>query len=344
MVDEMDLLSGMEAGEPLKPQAFDEARAMLRAAMAVEDMPKKKTAARQRAWWGTRHKVGFRVTALAAAAAAAALVVVSTSNPQPAAPAGSSPLRLLAAHITASSGPLPGNASLIIRTQTEGSIPPQVSYNLYTDSGAFYGGGDKKSLMQAVTDHQNLADGITALEVKAALDAVTGTLGTARVQMVNASPNDLGLGLSPAAREKIWDRVMAADKKLFKEKGVSSPPPLPTGKTLQEDEDNFVWNNSIDALAAGAGNPQVRAGVLRLLSTISGVSVANSTIGGEPILTLTAGPEVFGGAGKQVLVINGKTGMPIKSWVGGLGPKVPPSVDTYKVLRVTMADIEAGKF
>jgi hypothetical protein len=30
--------------------------------------------------------------------------------------------------------------------------------------------------------------------------------------------------------------------------------------------DNYVWEGSEDALVAGSGNPQVRAGVLRLVS------------------------------------------------------------------------------
>src|ERR1700751_4723838 len=55
-----------------------------------------------------------------------------------------------------------------------------------------------------------------------------------------------------------------------------------------------------------------RAGVLRLLSTISAVTVNRSTTGGQSTLTLTAGPEVFGGSGEQVLTISASTGMPVK--------------------------------
>jgi hypothetical protein len=249
----------------------------------------------------------------------------------------------LAAHITADSGPLPGNASLIIRTQIDGSIPPQVSYNLYVDSGAFYGGGDKKSLMEAVAQHQNMADGINAREVAAARYAVTGNLATARVRMINASPNWLGLGLSPAARKKLREKAMAGERAIFKEKHVKGSPPPFTAKRAREDADNYLWNNSVDALSAGAGNPQVRAGVLRLLSTISAVTVAHSTTDGQPTLTLTAGPEVFGGHGSQVLTISATTGTPIRSVIDA-GTGVPDSVETYQVSRVTLADIEAGQF
>ena len=375
-VDETDLVTQLTDAGPLRPEAYERARAALRAAMAesgparVPEMtPVPGTAPLRRKGFprarnhrrgtlGTLGKVGIGA-GIGAVAAGVAIVLVATSAPRSAAPgsavpagsgssapAVSSPLVSLAARITATSGPLPGNASLIIRTQTEGRIPPQVSYNLYTDSGAFYGGGDKKSLMEAVARHENLADGITAREVAAARYAATGDLATARVRMADASPNDLGLGLSLAARKKIWEKARAAADEILKEKGTryKLPPNPPTGKTLQGYVDNYVWNNSVDALSAGAGNPQVRAGVLRLLSTISGVTVAHSTTHGQPALTLTAGPEVFGGTGKQVLTINARTGMPVSSWMGDLGPRVPSSVDTYQVSRVTLAGIEAGKF
>jgi hypothetical protein len=249
----------------------------------------------------------------------------------------------LAAMIKASGGTLPGDASLVIRTQTIDGKSPDVSYNLYTDSGAFYGGGDKKSLMQAVARHEDDADGIDAREVAAARSAAAGDLAAARVRMVNASPNYLGLGLGPAARKKLWAQAKAKSAEIYKEKGIKFPANPPTGKALQELADNYLWNNSVDALSAGGGDPQVREGVLRLLSTISGVTVAKSTAGGQPALTLTAGPEVFGGGASEVLTINGRTGMPVKAVMPADG-NVPSSVQTFQVSRVTLAGIEAGRF
>jgi hypothetical protein len=308
-----------------------------------------------------RHRERRRIVSIAATGAAVgtaagviAVIPGHSSAPRSAAPTGAasqtpavnSPLVSLAALIIKdSSGKLPGNASLIIRTQIQRGIPAEVSYNLYTDSGAFYGGGDKSSLMEAVAQHQNSADGIQAREVAAARYAVTGNLTTAREQMVNASPNDLGLGLSPAARQKIWEKARAGALQILKEKHakLSFPVNAPTGKALQADEDNSVWNNGVDALSAGAGSPQVRAGVLRLLSTVSGVTVADSTANGQRTLTLTAGPEVFGGGAEEVLTVNAQTGMPISAYFPAEG-KVPADVQTFKVVRVTMADIEAGKF
>lgn len=359
----MDLASQALDVTPWRPEAYEQARTRLRGAMAdagpapesvtpmLTSAPSRAASQRRRTL-GTGGKVGIGA-GIGAVAAGVAVALAVTSAPQPSTRIGSatgtthaaaSPLVELAARITASSGKLPGNASLIIRTQTEGGIPPQVSYNLYVDNGAFYGGGDKKSLMEAVRRHQNMADGVNAREVAAARYAATGDLATARMRMINASPNWLGLGLSRAEQKKLRAKAMAAERAIWKEKHAKGSPPPLNAKRAREDAANYLWNNSVDALSSGAGSPQVRAGVLRLLSTISGVKVTNSTTGGKPTLTLTAGPAVFVGQGKQVLSVSARTGMPIRSWMGDLGPTVPPSVDTYKVIRVTMAGIEAGRF
>ena len=46
MVDEMDLLSDLKDAESVRPRAYEEARAVLRAAMAVEGAPETTTAPR----------------------------------------------------------------------------------------------------------------------------------------------------------------------------------------------------------------------------------------------------------------------------------------------------------
>jgi hypothetical protein len=316
---------------------------------------------RRRGTLGTKGKAGIGA-GIAAVAAGAAVMLATTSAPQHAAPAASasqapaatSPLMSLAAHITASSGPLPGDASLIIQNVTIGGKQAPVIYNLYTDTGVYYAGATKQGLATAVAHHQ-ASDNSTdiSLEVAAARYAATGNLTTARERMALASGgNPLGLGLSPAARQKMWDKGLAQDEAILKEKGakVKLPANPPTGKALQSAVGNYVWMNSTAALFEGGGDPQVRAGVLRLVSTISGVTVANSTTNGQPTLTLTAGPKVNGGTpGKEVLVINAQTGMPISDWSGDLPPAqngtpTPSSMTTYQITRVTLANVTAGKF
>jgi len=263
----------------------------------------------------------------------------TTASP---APAVNSKLMSLATLIKASSGPLPGNASLVIQEQVIGGKPMQVSYGLYTDSGEMYSGDDKQTLAAAVAQHANLADFTNAREIAAARYAAAGDLATARVRMVNALPNDFFLSF--AARKKIWEEGAAARQALLRAKGVKTPlkMPMPTGKALQEEIDNSLWTASTIALSWGAGDPEIRAGVLRLVSTIPEVTVADSTAGGQPTLTITAGPAVFGGDGEQVLTVNARTGTPIRSVVTGRG--MPTSVETFQVSRVTLADIKAGKF
>jgi hypothetical protein len=96
------------------------------------------------------------------------------------------------------------------------------------------------------------------------------------------------------------------------------------------------------APAREGGVPEIRAGVLRLLSTIPEVAVANSTTGGQPTLTITAGPAVFGGDGKEVLTVNATTGLPVSIVSTATG--VPPAEEFYQISRVTLANIMAGKF
>jgi hypothetical protein len=302
-----------------------------------------------RAW--QRHRRGLALRGATAAGAAVLAVggllaaVHGTADPTAGptasrAPAVNSKLMSLAALIKARSGPLPGNASLVIEKQVIGGKPMQVGYGLYTDSGDMYSGDDKQTLVAAVAQHANLADFTNAREIAAARYAAAGDLATARVRMVNALPNDFFLSF--AARKKIWEEGAAARQALMREKGIKTPLKMPTGKALQDDIDNNLWTASTIALSWGAGDPEIREGVLRLVSTIPEVTVADSTTGGQPTLTITAGPAVFGGDGEQVLTINARTGMPISSVVTGRG--MPTSVETFRVSRVTLADIKAGKF
>jgi len=245
----------------------------------------------------------------------------------------------LAADIKASGGSLSGDSSLAIETQVIGGKLMQVEYGLYTDGGALYSGDDKKTLTSAVRQHANLAESVNTREVAAARYAADGDLATARKQMVNATSNDYFLSF--AARKKIWDKNLPALQALLHEKGSKVIPKMPNGQALQNLINGSVWNNAVDALNWGAANPEIRAGVLCLLSTIPQVTVAKSTVGGQPALTLTVGPALNYG-GSQVLTINARTGMPI-SWVVKL-PQLKTSVMTYQVSRVTLAGVKAGKF
>lgn len=373
-VDEMDLVSQLKQAASLRPTAYEQARATLRAAMADPGpaaerlQPRATTPARRQVlplWRNRRGTVGTlgktAVSAgVAAVAATVAVVLVAAPAPRPAgaagatspapsagthsaAPAGNGKLMSLAAFITASSRSLPGNASLVIRTQTIGRQPSEVTYNLYTDSGAYYVGDNKSTLMQAVAQHANLAYGIDAREAAAARYAVTGNLSTARDRMIDATPNWFALGQSSAVRKRLWEKGAAQTRRILREKGVKTALKEPTGQALADDINNYLWNNSVDALTEAGGNPQIRAGVFRLLATIPQVTVTDSTADGRPTLTVTAGSALFGIGSPQVLTVNARTGVPTRS-VFAASKGVPSSVDIFRVSRVSMAGIRAGKF
>jgi hypothetical protein len=317
----------------------------------------------------SRGKVGLGIGAVAAAAAVA-VAFVATSKPNTARPPAALASASAAPSSTAASakatppssaslvvnsrlitvadviksheGPLPGNASLILRTQTNGGVPA-LNFDLYTDSGDYYYGMTRSALIEAVASHDNISGGLSVREVAAALYAANGDLAAARVRMINATPNPFGLGDTPAEKKALAKGIAAdnaAMRKRDKSIKISGPD---KGKALQEDYDNYIWNNCMDALTEGGGNPQVRIGVLRLLATVPEVTVKTSTTDGQSTLTLTASTALFDGITDQVLTINASTGMPISSETGSPGQQ-PSSVTTYQISRVTLASIQAGKF
>jgi hypothetical protein len=373
-VDEMDLVSQALDVTPWRPEAYERARTTLRGAMAESEylqeaapMPEvtplrgrgsSLAGHRRRRTLGTRGKVGIGAGIGAiAAGVAAALVITSTPQPaaptaQPSAPTGSasqastanSPLMTLAALIKASgNGRLPGNASLVIQNQSGSGQPAGVVYALYTDKGILYSGDDKQTLMSSMTQPLNPRDSETYRYTVAARSAASGDLAAARVAMINTFPNCFGLGLSPAAQKQIWAKCDAAGAAIRKEKGDKRPQKQPTGKELQSEIDNSLWTDCYVAMSWAGGDPRIREGVLRLVSTLPEVTVTNSTVDKQPALIMTAEPPLFGdNSSKQVLTVNANTGMPISSVESGGG--LATSTQTFQFARVTLANIKAGKF
>ena len=369
-MDEMDLASQAMEVAPWQPEAYERARATLRGAMAESGPLPVATpvpavtplrgrglagAGHRRRWTlGTGGKVGIGA-GIGAVAAAAALVLVATSTPQPAtptaqrtaptgsasrAPAATSPLMTLAASIkTNNVGSVPGDATLVIANKNLGSKLVEVVYSLYADSGALYLGDDKQTLRAEVVKNENQAESNNADDVAAARYAASADLASARKRMVDVTPNDYYL--SYAARKKIWDKNLPALEALLREKGSKTVPQMPNGQALQDLINNALWNGCQDALQWSANDPQARAGVMRLLSTIPDLTVVHSKTDGQPTLTITAGAARFQGI-KQVLTVNAKTGIQVSSVESGEG--LSTAVETDHVSRVTLAAIKAGKF
>ncbi len=363
MLDEMDL-----AGQALqvtlwRPEEYEQARTRLRAAMAeAGPLPEAALATapvplrgrgvpeagRRRRHLGPRGKfgIGAGIAVAAAVALAVALAVApasppaaTTAWPAPRASAATPPLMTLAARITAGRSTVPGDASLVIATKQLGSTT-EVVYSLYTDSGSLYTGDDKKTLTAAVMKNENQADGFNDVE-KPARYAASGDLATARKMMAEVSAGNDDYFLSYAARKKIWDENLSALRAVLRAKGSTAVPQMPTGQVLQDDINQVIWNGCQDALLWSGNDPQARAGVMRLLSTIPGLTVAHSTTDGQPTLIITAGPQGFGNF-TQVLTVSAATGLPLS--LVSSAPGAGTGRETDQNSRVTVAAIRAGKF
>jgi hypothetical protein len=354
IVDEMDLAGQALEVTPWHPEAYERARATLRAAMAEsgslpEAAPVPEAAPlpgrgsslagyRRRRTVGARGKVGIGA-GIGAIAAAAAVILVSTSTPrpatttsQPATPTGSAsrpsgastgsahaqqPLVTLAAYLAAERAPK-GDATLVERETGAARI---TVWDLYADDGRYFFSQSEAGLPAQVKENNSQGGGWAGREVAAAIYAVKGNLKTAALKMA-------------------WPQA--------------TPPPTFSSALIL---DGAVWENCEDALVAGSGNPQVRAGVLRLMSWLPRITVTHGTLDGQPTLTLTAGAAELGyattgraakfnpdsgPANQEAITINADTGIPLQIATGTVG-HVSVGV-AYVVTRVNLADIAAGKF
>ena len=239
------------------------------------------------------------------------------------------PLAKLAAFLTAAPRPA-GDATLVER---ETGAPGKASINvwdLYTDDGRYFFSQTKAGLPAQVKANNDQGAGQFRREVAAATYAATGDLDSAALKMAWA-PDTTPV---PA-----W---LSAQVKKMSAGGLQI--------------DNYVWENCQDALIAGSGNPQVRAGVLRLVSALPGITVTHGTVDGQPTLTLTAGAAELGRVGtdkadpkaetgppyQEAITINADTGIPL-GFAGGPAGQTAVTV-TYVVTRVHLAGIAAGKF
>ncbi|TDC69903.1 hypothetical protein E1200_06835 [Actinomadura sp. GC306] len=334
MVDEMDLLRRLKDAEPVRPRAFDEARAVLQAAMEDEE-PKTQSASRRR--WGGRRTVGFgAAAALVAAAVAVAVAGTSASAPaKPPAEAANPILTALVADITPLQSEMPGDATLVeVRNQSPtGAEIGGNGIGLFTDDGTYYWGNDKKALRRAVV--KNMGDDVFKGPIAAALYAVKGDIGTARARMASAGLT--GNTMPDLERERA-ERL----KGYAKERGERYvPPEPPTAEQKKQITDNHIWSNSIDALVAAPENPQVRAGVLRIMATMPRVDVTKSTTAGRSTLTLVNSWPA-NGRFKETLVIDAKTGRPVA--FSGTAPGTSATTLYYHTSRATLADVRSGKF
>jgi hypothetical protein len=239
--------------------------------------------------------------------------------------AGGSPLVRLADYVSQSVNPT-GDATLVARTTTTTGGGSVTVYDLYADDGQYFFSPTEDGLATQVSAHHNLAGAVFSREIAAAKLAAAGNVETATQDMADApDPSNV-----ISRTQKINPAVAAA-----KQAATGEP---------QEGNlfDNWVWENSQDAIIAGSGDPEVRVGVLRILATLPGVTVTqSSSSGGQPTLVLSAGTPEMGYDLTEQLTINARTGVPIQ-FVSGEPNHQPAGAVNYAVSRVTLANLPSG--
>ena len=115
-----------------------------------------------------------------------------------------------------------------------------------------------------------------------------------------------------------------------KRRAATGPTPTPAPQIVIDN--NRVWMGSMDALIAGAGRADVRAGVLKLLATIPKVGVEQ----GDGVLNLRNAD--FPDGYVETLAVDDQTGV-IKTMTGGYPDKRPDVVVSYEIKRVEAMDV-----
>jgi len=289
----------------------------------------------------------FSFAAVAGVAAIAAAVALSAEGgTAQLSRAGRSPLQAAVAHhVTARQtlirladhiSPLampPGDATLVQRTTHTGGQNVTV-YDLYGDNGTYYFSQDESGLPAQVSGNDNQGGGQFGREVAAAKEAAAGNVQQGALDMANA-PDPNGKYRITSTNETTLTPAEAAAAKI---KAKLTGTPAGQGTNF----DNWAWEDSEDAMVAGAGDPQVRAGVLKILALLPDVTVTHGTSpDGQPTLVLTGGADEVDPGYQEQLTVNAANGMPI-GFVGGPPNGTPATQVDYQVARVTLANVAAG--
>jgi hypothetical protein len=292
---------------------------------------------RRQAW---RVTVGGGLTAVAAVAAVAVATggsgvqapAPNLAGPKPATAAGTAegaPLVQLVGYLSTADAPA-GDATLVLRDQVfkDGAKTQKVDvWDLFADNGDCYFAKTRGALPAQVRRNHLEPDSAARKKIVAAAQyAAKGDLNEARKRMALAYSTADPIVKPTLEAPGVTPPLSAEAKKKLSYTGQ---------KTGGNFTDNWVWNNSLEALRYGAGSPVVRAGVLRLLGQMPEIKVKKGTLGAQPVLTLTAGAPAT--LYPETLTINADNGLPIK-YAAGAG------VINYTVTRVTIADVAKAKF
>ena len=306
MIDQDDLVwLADRQPEPPAPDAVTTDR--LRMEFAAKRAPRRRTRR-------------LAILAGAAAIAAGVLIVAGQSLPEqaPTAPERpavvASPLVRLADHVAATR-PLPGNATLVERHHRFPDAAGFSGYDLYTDAGPYFYGATIDELHTAMSDPANDQGGIADL-VEAAAASANLTPAQARAKLFAARPIPHG---QPPAKADLAQRAEKHD-------GAKDLRPA----SLRSIRDNYLWIGAMDAITAGAGRADVRAGAMNALSTIQAVHVTEATLGGRRVLAVTNTD--FPDGYRETLYLDASTGV-LVHFRGGTADQAEVDV-AYRIKRV----------
>jgi hypothetical protein len=218
-----------------------------------------------------------------------------------------------------------GDATLVLRSHHFPDKHDFTGADLYLDDGRYFYGMTLDELKAARDD---IGEGVPKLEREAAKAAVSLPAEQARRKMIDATFGPKG---EPAPGSAIDKAAQAARRE--KLKLVKGPTPTPAPKHVIDD--NRVWIGAMDALIAGAGDADVRAGAMNLINTIAGVRVTDH--GATLDIRNTEFPDGYA----ETLTVDARTGV-IEKMTGGVPGKTPDVVVDYDVKRVEASDIVAA--
>jgi hypothetical protein len=236
--------------------------------------------------------------------------------------------------------PVPtGNATLVLRRQVYPNSPEIDGADLYADNGNYYYSPAPAGLAAAIKE-QDAEGGSTESQqsyIAAAEAALSEPIGQALQQMADVGTDPNAKQVTPAAgstamtaQERQKQEQIAAQDKQENLRAVMSP------------NEGMIWDNGMDALLSGAGNPQVRAGVLKLYATIPQISTSTGTLNGQQTLDVTASLlSSNSGLYQEQLVLNANTGVPLEM-IGGNQGQTPTVTVYYTVTRTTLDAVENG--
>jgi hypothetical protein len=273
-----------------------------------------------------RPRVGFMAAAAALAAALVAAVGALPSGQGPRPPLATAPqaqaaIVTLSQHLRHAPAP-PGDATLVHRSHHLRTGHDFAGVDLYLDDGRYFYGATDAELRADAASGKDMSEGDLEREIAAALKADRAGGQAARTQMIDATYAD---GKPPTRAE------VARSRQVAQEKAQATGTELnPVSRKAMDD--NRLWIGAMDALIAGAGRADVRAGVMNLLSTVP--TVRSERAGAAISITDTGFSDDY----RETLIVDAGSGV-IEKMVGGTAGKAPDVTVDYDVQRVTAADV-----